>query len=679
MKKCHSPLLAGSLLLVSLYSCQQNNPPVIKKTFLETANMDSTVRPGDNFYLYVNGSWIKKTPIPPTETEVGSFLDLWDRNQTNLHNILESAAKSHTIAGSPEQKAGDLYASGMDSAAIEKRGYDPVKPYLQEIDRIQNADGIVRFLASRQIDNAPVLMGQFIGADEKNSNVNIVSYYQAGLGLPDRDYYFRTDVTTLEIVKAYLHYMQKLYILTGDDTATASKRSMGVYALEKQLAASHRTKQDLRDPQSNYHKIAVAELDKNMPAIHWPEFLFAVGVKADSLNIRQPAYYARVNELLKTADIGMWRDYLRFHVLDEAANALSSKFVNAHFEYSGKTLNGQQVIKPRWQRLVRTIDENMGECLGQLYVKKYFTEDAKKRVSEMVDNLQTVFDGRIGELDWMTDSTKQKAKEKLHAFLKKIGYPDKWRDHSKVTIGRDHYFENLVSCGRNEYQYQLQKAGKPVDRTEWDMTPPTIDARYNPSFNEIAFAAGILQYPFFDSYADDAINYGGIGMVIGHEMTHGFDDHGAQYDKDGNIRNWWAKEDEIKFKAKGQQVVNQYSSSTILDTMHINGRLTMGEAIADIGGLAIAYEAFKKTKQGQGKEKIDGFTPDQRFFISFAQIWRWKVKEETQRLRVVVDPHAPPGLRVNETLMNFTPFYTAFDVKAGDRLFLPDSLRIKIW
>jgi putative endopeptidase len=679
MKNYVNVLSAGCLLLTALVSCKDNGNTGKQKQFLETANMDSSVKPGDNFFLYVNGGWIKKAQIPPTETQLGSFLELYNRTKANLHSILDEVSKPGQAAGSIEQKVGDFYASGMDSATIEKRGYDPVKPTLQQIDAIKDAKGVMQFVAAQQLEGDGLLLGQAIGADEKNSSINIASYYQSGLGLPDRDYYFKTDPATQAIVKAYQQYMQKLFVLTGDDSVTAAKKTAAVYALEKQLAGSHRTNEDLRDPQSNYHKMAVADLDKTMPVFGWASLLPAVGIKTDSVNVGQPAYYAKVNELLQSVPVDTWKTYLRFHVLNGAANALSSDFVNARFEYSGKALNGQQQIKPRWERMVSNTDGNLGEALGQLYVKKYFTEDAKKRMEELVANLQKAFEARINKLDWMTDSTKQKAKEKLHAFLKKIGYPDKWRDYSKVTIDRGKYFENLVSCSKNEYQYQLAKVGKPVDRTEWGMTPPTINAYYNPTFNEIVFPAGILQYPFFDAAADDAVNYGGIGMVIGHEMTHGFDDQGAQYDKDGNMKNWWAKEDSIKFRAKAQQVINLYNGFTILDTVHIKGRLTTGENMADIGGIAIAYDAFKMTKQGQGQEKIDGFTPDQRFFLSFAQIWRSKIKEETQRFYATVDPHSPPIYRVNGPLMNFTPFYEAFGIKQGDKMYKPENERIKIW
>jgi putative endopeptidase len=424
--------------------------------------------------------------------------------------------------------------------------------------------------------------------------------------------------------------------------------------------------------------MAVADLDKEMPEFAWKNTLNTIGVHSDSVNVSQPEYYIKLNKLLKSVPLDIWKAYLKFHLLDDAANSLSSDFVNARFEFV-KALNGQQKLKPRWQRVVVNTDNNLGDALGELYVEKYFTEEAKTRMLEMVNNLQAAFANRIDKLDWMSDSTKTIAKDKLNAFLKKIGYTDKWRDYSKVTIDRGKYFENLVSSAKNEYQYQINKVGKKVDKTEWQMTPPTINAYYNPTFNEIVFPAGILQFPFFDPNSDDAINYGGIGMAIGHEMTHGFDDQGAQYDKEGNLKNWWAKSDSMKFVAKTKQVIDLYNTYIVIDSVHVNGALTTGENIADIGGVAIAYDAFKMTKQGQDTTRIDGFTPDQRFFISLGQIWREKLKPETVRFYANVDPHSPSMFRVNGPLSNFTPFYTAFNVQPGDKMYLPEDKRIKIW
>jgi putative endopeptidase len=669
-------LLYVAAALIAFSACTNNKQE--SKKFVETGYMDSAVKPSDNFFEFVNGKWLDTIHIPETESGIGSFDDLYNRTRDHLHEILDSVSKGDQTAGSIEQKVGDLYASGMDSITIENRGYDPVKPYLQKIDSINDAAGIMQFTNELQLENDNPIIGQAVAPDDKNSSINIAVYFQAGLGMPDRDYYFNSDAQTQKVVNAYKMYMKKLFMLTGDDSSKASIEVAGVFDLEKQMAASHKTQVELRDPQSNYHKMAVADLNKQEPVIGWSNTLSSIGINIDSVNVSQPAYYSKLNELLASVPVETWKNYLRFHILADAAAALSSPFVDAQFDYN-KTLSGQQKIRPRWQRMVRNTDNNLGDDLGQLYVKKYFTDDAKKRMLDLVNNLQTAFSNRIDKLDWMSDSTKKIAKDKLKAFLKKIGYTDKWRDYSNVTIDRSKYFENLVSCSKNEYQYQLSKVGKKVDKTEWGMTPPTINAYYNPTFNEIVFPAGILQFPFFDPTADDAINYGGIGMVIGHEMTHGFDDQGAQYDKDGNLKNWWSKEDSSKFVAKTKQVVNLYNSFVILDSIHVNGALTTGENIADIGGVAIAYDAFKMTKQGQDTTKIDGFTPDQRFFISLGQIWREKLKPETQRYYANLDPHSPAMYRVNGPLSNFPPFYAAFNVKPGDKMYIADSARIKIW
>jgi putative endopeptidase len=677
-KRCLTTLII--LILVGIYSCKESNESnESANKFIETVNMDSSVRPGDNFYMYVNGKWMKTAQIPPTEVEVGAGYELFERTKQHLKAILDSVSKTGGQSDSVGQRVGDLYASGMDSDAVERAGYTPLQPWLRQIDSLTDSRSIMRFEATRQKENQSYLLALSVGADQKNSKINIANFGQTGLGLPDRDYYFKSDSATLAVQKAYKKYIRKIFMLAGDDSLKASRKCDAIYGLEKEMAASHRTNVELRDPQSNYNKKAVAELDKKMPLIQWRIFLQGIGAKADSLNISQPGYYIKLNNLLKSVPIETWKDYYRFHLMDGAAPYLSTAFVNAQFEYSGKALYGQQQIKPRWERMYATVDNYLGDDLGRLYVQKYFPEDAKKRMLELISNLQTAFATRIDRLDWMSDSTKRKAKDKLTFFLKKVGYPDKWRDYSLVKINRNTFFDNLVSSSRNEFQYQLGKLGKPVDRTEWGMTPPTINAYYNPTFNEIVFPAGILQYPFFDPEADDAINYGGIGMVIGHEMTHGFDDQGAQYDKEGNLRNWWAERDSSQFVAKSKMVISLYNQFTVLDTVHVNGALTTGENMADIGGVLIAYDAFKLTKEGQDSTKIDGFTPDQRFFISFGQSWRDKTKDNTMRTLINTDPHSPPIYRVNGTLMNCPAFYTAFNLQPGDKMYLPDSARIKIW
>jgi putative endopeptidase len=674
-------LLAG-LCLLSLsgwYSCKENAVDKSATRFILTENMDSTVKPGDNFYLFVNGKWLKNAKIPPTDVSVGAFRDLFDNTKDHLKTILDETSRGDQAPGSIEQKVGDLYASGMDSTTVEKLGYDPLKPFLQQIAALKDAKSVMQMEAERQKESHQYVISLGVSADQKNSAMNIANLYQSGLGLPDRDYYFRTDSATLAVQQAYKTYIRKIFTLLGDDSVTAAKKCTLIYALEKDFAGSHRTNVELRDPKSNYNKMSVADLDKKMSAIGWKGFLHAIGVDQDSVQISQPRYYQKLSDLLKTTPIDTWKAYYSFHVTDDAAPALSSPFVNARFDYVGKALSGQEKIKPRWERIYVVVDNNLGEALGQLYVKKYFTEDAKKRMLELVNNLQTAFAARMEKLDWMSDSTKKIAKEKLNGFLKKIGYPEKWRDYSKVSVSRDTYFNNLLSCQKNEYQYQISKVGKPVDRTEWGMTPPTINAYYNPTFNEIVFPAGILQFPFFDMEADDAINYGAIGMFIGHEMTHGFDDQGAQFDKDGNLKNWWAREDSLKFVAKSKMVIELYNGFTVLDTLHINGALTTGENMADIGGINIAYEAFKMTKQGQDSVKIDGLTPDQRFFIAFAQGWRDKAKDELVRQGINTDPHSPSMYRVIGPLMNCPPFYAAFNLQPGDKMYKADSARIKIW
>lgn len=665
------------LLLLVIYGCKNDSQP--ERKFIETAYIDSSIKPGDNFFRFINGRWLNKTVIPPTETSAGSFVELYNKTKANLKFILDSVSSTSQAKGSIEQKVGDFYGSGMDSITIEKRGYDPVKPLLQKIDGLTDAKSILQFEAHRHKEGFHYIAGMGVGADEKNSTMNVASFYQTGLGMPDRDYYFKSDASTSAIQTAYKTYMQQIFRLTGHDSVTAAKEVQAVYDLEKQLAESHRTRVQLRDPQSNYNKLSVTELTKQMPVFDWNTFLSNLDAKTDSVNVGQPAYYTKLNTLLTTVPVSTWKSFYHFHVVDDAAPYLSNAFVNANFDYYSRAIAGQQQIKPRWERIYAETDSKLGEALGKLYVERYFTEDAKKRMLGLVSNLQKSFEAHINQLDWMSAATKIKAKDKLNAFVKKIGFPDKWKDYSKVTIDRGKYFENIISAAKNEHEYQLSKLNKPVDKTEWGMTPPTINAYYNPTFNEIVFPAGILQFPFFDPQADDAINYGGIGMVIGHEMTHGFDDQGAQYDKDGNLKNWWEKEDSIKFVAKSKSVIDLYNSFTVLDSLHINGSLTTGENMADIGGIAIAYDAFKMTKQGKDTTRIDGFTPDQRFFISLAQIWRSKIKDESLRLRINTDPHSPAEFRVNGPLQNFSPFYRAFNVKPGEKMYLPEDRRIKIW
>ncbi|MBU0696761.1 MAG: M13 family metallopeptidase [Bacteroidetes bacterium] len=647
--------------------------------FTDIQGIDSTLKAGDNFFMYVDGKWYNTAQIPSTQAGVGTYMFMNYPQRIRLQNILDSVSKNNNAKGSIEQKVGDFYASGMDMTTINKRGYDPIKPLLARVENIRDIPSLMKFVANEEKVNNSSILSFNISPDDKNSSLNIAHSSQTGIGLPDRDYYFKTDASTTTIQEAYKKYLATLFELTGSNAADAKKNAILVYNIDKQLATSHRTRVELRDVKANYNKIAVLDLVKRQPNIGWLSLLNTLGVKADPIDIGQPAYYDQLNKLLKSVPINDWKVYLKANSIGTYADVLSKSFTDATFEFT-KVLSGQAVQKSRGEIMASAVDVTLGYALGQLYVKKYFTEDAKKRMEELVNNLQKAYANRIDNLDWMSDSTKQKAKEKLFAITKKIGYPDKWRDYSDVTIVRNQYFENVVSAAAANYQYQLAKFGKPVDKSEWFTTPSTVTAYNNPSANEIVFPAGILQAPYFDNNADDALNYGGIGMVIGHEITHTFDDQGAQYDKDGNVKNWWTKDDYDKFKAKTQQVIDLYSSFTVLDSLHVKGAMTVGENTADISGVAVAYDAFKMTKEGQDKTlKIGGFTPDQRFFLSVAKIWRVKMKDEYLRLWINNNPHSPPMWRVNGPLMNSTPFYKAFNVQPGDKMYLPEDKRIHIW
>lgn len=662
--------------LLLLVACNQNTDKAT--THVVITGIDSTKRPGDDFFTYVNGIWYDTAQIPASQTGVGSYSFLNFPQRIRLQGILDSVSQNNNAVGSLEQKVGDFYASGMDTAAINNRGYEPIKPALARIDAIADIPSLLTLVAEEQKVGDASIIGFYVGPDDKQSTVNIAQFYQTGINLPERDYYFKTDSSTIKIQSAYKKYLTTLFHLTGTEIDAAAKAATVTYNLEKQLAASHKTNVELRDVKANYNKLAVAELAKRHPNLNWTNLLNELGAKTDSVNVGQPAYYDKLNALLKSVSISDWKIYLKANALTNYANFLSKPFVNASFEYS-RVLTGQAVQKARSEEMTQAVDRSLGHALAQLYVKKYFPEEAKKRMRVLVDNLKTAFEARINKLDWMSDSTKTKAKEKLAAFTEKIGYPDKWRDYSAVDVKRDAYFENRLAANRNDYNYNVSRLGKPVDRTEWFTTPPTVTAYNNPPGNEIVFPAGILQSPYFDLNADDALNYGGIGMVIGHEITHSFDDQGAQYDKAGNVTDWWTKDDYEKFKARTQQVIDQYNQFTVLDSVHIKGALTVGENTADIAGIAIAYDAFKLTEQGQDTTKLDGFTPDQRFFISIARIWRVKTRDEFLRMYVNTNSHSPAKWRVNGPLMNFTPFYEAFNVQPGDKMYKPENERITVW
>jgi len=679
----------ASIATIGLGACQEklngnteeaSSLPAGKK-FLDPSNIDTSVNPADDFYAYANGAWLKSTPIPASETRWGSFNLLEDFNKKALFGLLEeAAAKKGASKGSPEQMVGDCYAAGMDTVAIEKAGIGAIQSELDKINAITDTKSLLDEIARETTTGMNPLFGFYIGPDDKEVTKNICNLFQGGLGLPDRDYYLKQDPREKGIREKYIPHIANMLKLSGESEADAIKHANTIMAMETNMAKASMDRVSMRDPYKLYNKYSLTDFSLKTPGIDWKDMMKKMMVSnQDTLLVATPDFFIALSSMLKSTPIEDWKTYLKWHLISGMSGYLSSSFDQENFAFYGKVMRGQQEQKPRWKRVLQVVDGSVGEQLGKMYTDKYFTADAKKRMLELVDNLQSAYEARINNLDWMSDSTKAKAKDKLHAFIKKIGYPDKWRDYSGLEITRDSYAKNILASNVFDYRFMINKLGKPVDRTEWGMTPPTVNAYYNPAFNEIVFPAGILQYPFFEKNADDAVIYGAIGGVIGHEMTHGFDDQGCQYAADGNLKNWWSAEDKSHFDAKTKMVKDQYDAYTILDNKHVNGALTLGENLADLGGVTIAYDAFKKTKQGQSQEKIDGMTPDQRFFMSWAQVWRSNIRDEEAATRLVTDPHSPGVHRCNGPLSNFTPFYLAFNVKEGNKMYKPEAQRAKVW
>lgn len=675
--------------ILSIFTCcvllsfnqasSQKKSKQIHKEYIDRYNMDFSIKPGDNFYLYANGNWIKNNPVPPSKTRWGSFDVLRLNSSERLRELAEAAAANPT-KDSIYQRVGDFYASGMDTVAIDKLGYDPIRPELEKLAAITDKQEALNEIASiRTIGYGAPLFRFDVGQDDKNVNQYIPQLSQGGTTLPDRDYYLKNDPRSKNIRAAYLSFMTDMFKMTGTGEAEAAKKAQSILDLETGLAKLQMSRVEMRDPQKTYHKFSLSDFSKETPGMDWKNLLEAMKVaNADSLTVNNPDFFKGADALFTAVPLDTWKSYLQWQVIKSAAPVLSSAFVKREFEFN-KVLSGQKEITPRWQTMTTTLDRSLGELIGQLYVAKYFTEASKQRMLALVKNVQQTFADRIQRLTWMSDSTKQQALIKLHAIVNKIGFPDKWETYPGVVIRRDDYFGNAKSIAEFRYNKMVSHMGKPVDKTIWGMTPPTINAYYNPANNEIAFPAGILQYPFYDFGADDAINYGGAAAVIGHEMTHGFDDQGRQFDANGNLKDWWTNQDADKFKALAQKVVNQYDAFTVNDSLHVNGNLTLGENLADLGGLNIAYEAFKKTPEGKSDKKIDGFTPDQRFFLSWAQVWRSNTLPEYASQLLLTDPHSPGMYRCNAPISNMDSWYQAFDVKPGDKMYKPEADRIKIW
>ncbi len=685
MKIKFSLVLAGAVCL-SANTFAVGGKPVPKPVknpikYIDPANMDMSVKPGDDFFEYANGKWIKAHPIPSDKTRWGSFGILADGNTKKTLTILKEVSKTKgQPKGSLKQRVGDLFASGMDTVTIEKLGYTPIKADLERVDKVSNMQGVVDEMIYQKVNSVGSgLLNANVGPDPKHPTKNVVEFRQGGTTMPDRDYYLKTDARSVKVADAYKSYVTTLFTLTGSSAEEAAKNTATIFEIEKKIATAQSSRIALRDPNKNYNKLSVTDFSAKTPALNWAVILPKIKMGGqDTVIVGQPAFYVAADEILRSTPVADWKVYLKWQVLKGSADALSSPFVNANFAYSS-AISGQKVQTARIERMSRLVDGSIGELLGQLYIKKYFTAAAKQYMVNLVNNLKATLGDRIQHLDWMSAETKAKALKKLSMFTVKIGYPDKWQTYDGLVIIRNDYAGNLKRIAKWRYNFNVSQLGKPVDKKRFGMTAPTVNASYSPTSNSITFPAGILQYPFFDFGADDAVNYGGIGIVIGHEMTHGFDDEGSQYDGDGALRDWWSKADKEEFKKRTQKVVEEFNGFNPIDTMHIKGALTNGENLADLGGMNVAYQAFKHTKQGKGNVKINGFTPDQRFFLSFAQVWRESMRPEEAMSRLLTDPHSPGKYRVLGTVVNLDPWYAAFDVKPGDKMYKAPEDRIKIW
>jgi putative endopeptidase len=658
---------------------------------LDPKNMDTSVKPSDDFYLYANGGWIKRNPIPPEFARWGAFNQLAEENNDALHTIAEKAAGiAPKVAAKPNpekaaeadlQKVGDFYASGMNEKAVDAAKAQPLADELKHIDRLKERGDVLKEIGHLHSIGITSLFRFGANQDAKNSEMVIAQLFQGGLALPDRDYYTKDDPASKKLRDQYVEHMTKMFALLGGSQTQAAEHAKKVLAIETSLAQPARTRVQLRDPQKNYNKMKQADVQALTPSWNWAEYFKELKL-ADpgDINVGQPEFFQAADKVFASTPVDDWKIYLRWHLLHGMAPTLSKDFVDEDFSFFQKTLTGAQQLKPRWKRVVGKTDEELGESLGKLYVADYFPPEAKARALELLNNLREALADRIKSLDWMDEPTKQEALKKLAAFTVKIGYPDKWRDYSALKVDRNSYASNVLRGEMFERHRQMEKIGKPVDRSEWGMTPPTVNAYYNASRNEIVFPAGILRPPFFDAKADDAVNYGGIGAVIGHEMTHGFDDRGRQYDAVGNLRDWWTPESAKAYVERSKAIVAQYSAYEPLPGLHINGELTQGENIADIGGVKIAYMALQKALAKKGSQpKIDGFTPEQRFFLGFAQIWRNNQRDEDLKLRLNTDPHSPGRFRTIGPLSNFVEFQKAFDIPDGSPMIRPADQRVNIW
>ena len=668
-------------MLAVAVNCQTNNAVMGQNTAIDTKHMDKSTTPGNNFFKYVNGTWMKDNPIPPEYSQYGAFTILYENNQKLLKQLVLDVSEQKDIEqGSVNQKIRDLYNSGMDTAAIEKLGIKAIAPELNAINALSTIADVEEFIANMHKTGLSPLFYVFSGADQQNSSMTIANLYQGGLGLPDVDYYTNDNDDSKKLRSEYVNHLQKMFVLSGDNNKNAEAKANVVLKIETELAKISKTRLERRDPNANFNKMSISDLTELSPKINWKQYFTILGISnPGEINVSQPDFFKGLSAVIANNSVADWKSYLTWNVLNTYASYLSSDFVNQNFKFYGKTLSGTQEIQPRWKRVLGTTSSRLGEAIGQLYVEKHFPPESKKRMLVLVENLRLSFADRINKLEWMSEETKEKALEKLETITVKIGYPDRWKEYNSLAIEPNNYVQNIRNSNIFEFNFEINKVGKPVDKTEWGMTPQTVNAYYNPSYNEVVFPAAILQPPFFNKDADDAVNYGAIGVVIGHEMTHGFDDQGRKYDKDGNLNDWWNEKDAELFKQKTQLLVNQYNNYVVLDTLHVDGELTLGENIADLGGLYISYNALQKSYNGNTPKPIDGYTSTQRFFLGYAQVWRQNIRDKALIQRLKTDVHSPGDARVNIPPFNLDVFINAFDISNTDSLFIPVDKRAYIW
>ena len=666
-------LAVGIVLLAGICGFAQNSPS--HSSVLNVEWLDRTVDPCVDLFTFSCGKWIQSNPIPPDQSSWGIYNKLQDDNLKQLRELLEATSAPSPARSSNAQKIGDYYASCMDETAIDALGIKPLQPELLRIEQLQAKKDLATVVASMIGEGTPFRIDS--EQDFKDSSIVTAAVDQRGLGLPDRDYYLKQDQKSKDLRAAYVAHVQKMFELLGDKPELAATEAQSAMKIETALARGSMTRVDRRDPKKIYHFMSVAELEKLTPAFGWKEYFRQIGLSGiSSLNVAVPEFFKTLNSQIEQQDLATWKSYLRWHAIHANATSLSSAVVNENFNFFGKTLQGKEQLPPRWKRCTNDVDDDLGEALGQVYVEKYFSPEAKKQVLEILQGIQKAMDADIHSLPWMSEETKRRALEKLQSMANKIGYPDKWRDYRQLEIKRGDHMGNSLRARRFEFDRDLAKIGKPVDRQEWQMTPPTVNAYYDPQKNDINFPAGILQPPLFDPKSDAAPNYGNAGSTIGHELTHGFDDEGRQFDAQGNLKDWWTTIDGKEFDRRASCISDQYSQYTVIDDIKINGKLTLGEDVADLGGTLLAYLAWKEATKDQKRESIDGFTPDQRFFIAYGQQWCSSNKDETKRLRAAIDPHSPDQYRANGVVSNMPEFREAFHCKPGQPMVRENACRV---